>query len=224
MFPSEVGTGRENTEGKLCFSLPNGKQSWMGPIQRGKGRQQQTGAVYGFPQAVISKPTSGIRPQSAEQTDSRVMLMMHVPKNAELFLYEQLCRRSQLTQCSASPPLELWAKMELRRHQEWRKGPGFFPPPWLIWGQYLGLEWDVRGWGELPPAAMWASPSIAVINQLDGKETKSLGERGTVSSGVEGCRDPSPPHQHHQAGIGLSDPHGSFPAWGTLWLYDTSLP
>lgn len=152
----------------IYFSLPNGKQSWMGPIQgREKGRHQQTGAVYGFPQAVISKPTSGIRPQSAEQTDSRVMLMMHVPKNAELFLYEQLCRRSQLTQCSASPPFELWAKLELRRHQEWRKGPGS-SLPWPIWGSIL----DCSGMGEdgvkfLPLPHGHRHPLLLSINGME---------------------------------------------------------
>jgi len=50
--------------------------------------------LHGFPQAVLPKPTGGMRPQSAEQRGSRVMLVMHIPKNAELFLCERLCAHS----------------------------------------------------------------------------------------------------------------------------------
>lgn len=47
--------------------------------------------------------------------------MMHIPKNAELFLCEQLCKHSKLTQFSASPPLEPWAKLEPRQPKGRRK-------------------------------------------------------------------------------------------------------
>lgn len=47
--------------------------------------------------------------------------MMHIPKNAKLFLYEQLRRHSTLTQCSASPPFAPWAKVEPCQLQGWRR-------------------------------------------------------------------------------------------------------
>lgn len=47
--------------------------------------------------------------------------MMHIPKNAKLFLCEQLRRRSTLTQCSASPPFAPWAKVEPCQLQGWRR-------------------------------------------------------------------------------------------------------
>lgn len=47
--------------------------------------------------------------------------MMHIPKNAELFLCEQLCTHSKLTQFSAPPPFKPWAKREPCQPKGWRK-------------------------------------------------------------------------------------------------------
>lgn len=40
MFALEVGIGSENNGGELCFSLPNGEQSWMGPKRKAPTNQR----------------------------------------------------------------------------------------------------------------------------------------------------------------------------------------
>lgn len=101
----------------MCVFLPGGKQS------QGSKKGTHTFNTQPFKNSFplnVAKPTSRTRLQKPK-SDRRMTPMMHIPKNAELFSCEQLCKCSKLTQFSASPPLEPRAKAEPCQTKGWRK-------------------------------------------------------------------------------------------------------